>query len=181
MKREFLKNLGLEDEAIDKVLNENGKDIEAVKTKYGDYDDLKTQLSEANKQIQDFKGMDIDGIKTAAADWEKKAKAAETDRDHKVRDLKFNYALEGALRDSKARDTKSVLAHINREALEFDEGSGSIKGLDKQIESIREKHGYLFENGESHPRFSDKTGGEPSNGLTDTFIGAARKAAGLKE
>ncbi len=31
MKREFLKNLGLEDEVIDKIMAENGKDIEKAK------------------------------------------------------------------------------------------------------------------------------------------------------
>ena len=33
MKREYLKELGLEDEIIDKVLAENGKDIEREKGK----------------------------------------------------------------------------------------------------------------------------------------------------
>ena len=33
MKREFLEGLGLEKEVIDKVMAENGKDIEAEKTK----------------------------------------------------------------------------------------------------------------------------------------------------
>ena len=33
MKREFLEGLGLEKEAIDKIMAENGKDIEAGKAK----------------------------------------------------------------------------------------------------------------------------------------------------
>ena len=32
MKREFLKELGIEDEVIDKIMDENGKDIEGLKS-----------------------------------------------------------------------------------------------------------------------------------------------------
>ena len=69
MKREYLKSLELSEEIIDKIMDENGKDVEAVKNKYADYDNIKVQLKEANKQIENFKNMDIDKIKKAADDW----------------------------------------------------------------------------------------------------------------
>ena len=72
MKREYLKSLELSEEIIDKIMDENGKDVEAVKNKYADYDNIKVQLKEANKQIENFKNMDIDKIKKAADDWKKK-------------------------------------------------------------------------------------------------------------
>ncbi len=71
MKREYLKSLELSEEIIDKIMDENGKDVEAVKNKYADYDNIKVQLKEANKQIENFKNMDIDKIKKAADDWKK--------------------------------------------------------------------------------------------------------------
>ena len=37
------------------------------------------QLENANKQIEEFKGMDIDGIKKAADDWKLKAEQAQKD------------------------------------------------------------------------------------------------------
>lgn len=36
MKREFLKELGLEDETINKIMAEHGKDIESYKTRLAD-------------------------------------------------------------------------------------------------------------------------------------------------
>lgn len=71
MKREYLKSLELSEEIIDKIMDENGKDVEAVKNKYADYDNIKVQLKESNKQIENFKNMDIDKIKKAADDWKK--------------------------------------------------------------------------------------------------------------
>ena len=80
MQRKFLEELGLEKEVIDKIMAENGADIEKQKKatekatqdleKYkAENEGLKTQLSEANTQIQSFKEMDIDGIKASAEEW----------------------------------------------------------------------------------------------------------------
>ena len=41
MKRDFLEGLGLESEVIDKIMKENGKDIENAKAKFADYDNIK--------------------------------------------------------------------------------------------------------------------------------------------
>ena len=59
MKREYLKELGLEDEIIDKVLAENGKDIEREKGKAeaakADAENLKTQLADRDKDLEELK------------------------------------------------------------------------------------------------------------------------------
>ena len=58
MKRDFLESLGLESEVIDKIMKENGKDIEGVKAKFSDYDDIKKQLETANTTLEKFKDYD---------------------------------------------------------------------------------------------------------------------------
>ena len=59
MKREELKNIGLSDEQIDKVMALNGQDIENFKSKAEsletERDSFKTQVEEANKTIGDLK------------------------------------------------------------------------------------------------------------------------------
>lgn len=52
MKREFLKELGLEDEAINKIMAEHGKTIQSVKP--DDYDDLKTEKANLEQQLSDL-------------------------------------------------------------------------------------------------------------------------------
>src|SRR5699024_1435010 len=87
MKREFLKELGLEDSVIDKIMAENGKDIEnakgdvskleaEIKTKEKELETLQGQLKKANEQIEEFKDMDIDAIKKAADDYKEKYETA---------------------------------------------------------------------------------------------------------
>lgn len=58
MKRDFLEGLGLEAEIIDKIMKENGKDIESAKAKFADYDDLKKQLETATATLEKFKDYD---------------------------------------------------------------------------------------------------------------------------
>ncbi|EQK42763.1 hypothetical protein C672_1707 [[Clostridium] bifermentans ATCC 638] len=56
MKRSFLKELGLESEVIDKIMTENGKDIEKYKTELEDYveevRDLKAGKVDVSKEIE---------------------------------------------------------------------------------------------------------------------------------
>ena len=80
MKREFLKELGIADDVLDKIMVENGKDIESLKTQVEkdknaisalttERDGLKTQLADANKQIDGFRDLDIEGVKKQADEW----------------------------------------------------------------------------------------------------------------
>ena len=51
MKREFLKSLELEDEAIDKIMSEYGKSISSEKAKV---DDLTSKLEASNTKIAEY-------------------------------------------------------------------------------------------------------------------------------
>ena len=77
MKREFLTGLGIAEDVIDKIMAENGKDIEAAKAKYADYDALKAQLAEANGKIEEFGKLDFDGVKKMADDYKAKFEEAQ--------------------------------------------------------------------------------------------------------
>lgn len=54
MKREYLKELGLEDEIIGKIMAEHGKSVQAAKPT--DYDDLKSANETLEKQIEELNG-----------------------------------------------------------------------------------------------------------------------------
>lgn len=66
MTREFLKNLGLEDAAIDKVLDEASKDIEKEKAKR---ERAEEDLSEVKKQLEARNG-DLEELKKSAGNAE---------------------------------------------------------------------------------------------------------------
>ena len=79
MKTEFLQTLKvngqpLPKDVIDAILAENGKDIEAAKKPYLDYDTIKQQLKDAQTTLQGIQdqGTDLETARKNAQDWEKK-------------------------------------------------------------------------------------------------------------
>ena len=73
MKREFLENLKIGDQAlskelIDTIMAENGRDIESAKKPFADYEAIKEQLKTAQDGLKAFEGVDVkdlqDKIKT---------------------------------------------------------------------------------------------------------------------
>lgn len=134
---------------------------------------LAEQLSEANGQIDAFKGMDIDGIKKSAEDWKVKAIQAESKRKADMEALQFDYALNGALGNAKAKNAKAVRALLDMDALTLNDGE--IIGLSDQLEKIRSENDYLFDCNEAKPTFAMPTGG----GIPKAEDNTLRAAMGL--
>ena len=156
MKREYLKSLELSEEIIDKIMDENGKDVEAIKNKYADYDNIKVQLKEANKQIENFKSMDIDKIKQAADDW--KSKFDESEQEHKKQIEKFikETANKTAIAD-KAQDIDIVAKLFDMDKITVDE-DGKVSGVDEQLTAMQESKKFLFKTNEVQVDYTPRSG-----------------------
>ena len=171
MKTEELRALGLSDKQIAAVMKQNGADVENVKTKYSDYDDLKKQLGEADETIQQLKGKagDVETVQRLADQWKAKAEQADKDAKAKVDALRFDFALERALVKAGAKNPKAARALLELDKLKLGEDGGSgeygaveIAGLKEQLDKVKKDNGFLFEDGEGKPapRFSTGTGGK---------------------
>ena len=182
MKREDLAKLGLDDTAIDAVMALNGKAIEANKTAAAtataELETVKTQLTEANKQIEDFKGMDVDGIKKAADGWKSKFETAEKEHSTKLATMQFETELDTALAGAKVKNAKAVKALLSSDDLRDAAGKFIPERLASQIEKIKTEADYLFES-DAPPPPKIVTGGENKPVITDALEVAMRKGAGL--
>lgn len=157
MNKEFLKKLGIEDDAIGKIIAEYEKETEThnqtaetLKTKDTEISSLKEQLKTANKQIADFKNMDIESIKKSADDYKTKFEESEKNAKAEIEKLKFDFALDGALVSAKARNSKAVKALLDMENLKF--ADGQITGLKEQIEKVKKENDFLFEKENEPPK-----------------------------
>lgn len=161
MKREFLEGLGLEKEAIDKIMAENGKDIQVEKAKLKPLEDEKNSLisalEEANKTIKSYTDMDIESIKKSASTWEEKAKAKEVE----LEAIKKTSALKEALLKTNAQDIEVLLKVLDQDALIYE--TDEIKGLDAQIKHLTETKPYLFKT-EKQDGFNPHVPGDDSAG-----------------
>ena len=188
MKTETLKNLGLTDEQIKSVMEENGKDItreqNAKATVEKELEDTKALLDDANKQIDSFKGMDIESIKKSAEDY--KAKYEEADRKSKedIAALKKSHAIDLALLNTHhAKNVKSVRANLNLENIKLD--GDKLIGFDDQVESLKKSDSYLFDIEEKIDDGNDGNDGKkkdtvPPNPDKETKADQMLKAMGLR-
>ncbi|AWN07896.1 TPA: phage scaffolding protein [Listeria monocytogenes] len=148
MQREYLKGLGLEDEVINKVMAENGKDITAAKQQLSEVeaerDGLKSQLTQRDKDIDDLKkdSGTSEELKKQIEDLQKKNTDLESNYQSEIAETKKNSAIELALASAKAKNPKAVRALLDNDKLELtDEG---LKGLDEQLGALQESDAYLF-------------------------------------
>jgi predicted nucleic acid-binding Zn-ribbon protein len=180
MNKKQLVELGLTEELADQIVVLHGKDIEkhktALETAQAESSGLKAQLDEANKAIEGFKGMDIEGVKKSADEWKSKAEQAQVEAAKQISSLKFDHALEGALTGAKAKNAKAVKALLKADDLKLAE-DGSIIGLQEQLEKVKSENDYLFESDTPQPKVV--LGGQNKSVISDAMTDAIRKGAGL--
>lgn len=130
MERKFLEELGIAKETIDKVLDANmaeiGKHKQAAEKLTAERDGLTAQLADANKAVEGFKGLDVDGIKAKAAEWEQKynadtgalqAQLAAKDYERSV------HAQAAALKFSSESARKAFVADLTAAKLSMQDGT----------------------------------------------------------
>lgn len=161
MKRSFLEELGLEKEQIDKIMAENGKDVEKAKEGLADVekerDDLKVSVADRDKQLED--------LKKAAGDNEQLQKTIEQlQADNKQ--IKIDAAVEKALTNAKAKNIVAVKALLGLENPELAE-DGTVKGLAEKLEAVKNDNDYLFNIEESSKKPPEVKGARPGEGADD--------------
>lgn len=150
MKRKFLEDLGLEKDVIDKIMAENGVDIEAEKAKYTEantkLEDITKQLEEANNTIKDLKknNADNEALQIKVKEYEDSMKTQKTEYETKLRNLTLDSAIEKALSVAKAKHTDLLSTKIDRDKLVINDDN-TITGLDEQLNSLKENYKDLFE------------------------------------
>lgn len=191
MKRDFLKNLGIEDkDIIDKILDENSADIgrakgelETYKTKVNDLEndikDKEKEIETLNKQVGDTKALN-DEISQLKTD-----KANLTDElNTKVSTIQKTHAIEGAIRDAKGKNVKAIMALLDGDKITYE--NGELSGISEQLETLKtaEDSSMLFGDAKATPPSgtnvsnppSGKDGGNPPT--STSFADAVAKALG---
>lgn len=150
MKREFLKSLELSEEVIDKIMTENGNDINGLKAKQTELEDqikdYKTQVSDRDKQLEELKKSagDSESLKVQIDKLQEDNKKATEAYEEKIKTMGIENAVNLALTNAKAKNAKAVKALLDLTDAKLND-DGTIKGLDKQIEKLKESDAYLFD------------------------------------
>ncbi|HBB6315879.1 phage scaffolding protein [Staphylococcus pseudintermedius] len=169
MKREFLRGLGLEEETVQKIIDEHHDTLRDFKDKAEKVDSLQEQLDKANKELdnRDKQITDLqkakDGDNQELKDKLEQYKQSNAQYEADMKELKLNNAVKLAVA-KEANDANDILAFINKDELELQE-DGEVKGLKEAVESLKESKPYLFVEQKPTGRTPNE-GGNVSGGLT---------------
>src|SRR5690625_2341679 len=93
MNREFLQNLGLEKEVIDKIMAEHGKTIQELKLEQEKFDELKNEKTTLEQQLNDLQST-LSSKEEELNSVEDLKKEIET---YKLKELKTSIAIQAGL------------------------------------------------------------------------------------
>lgn len=173
MTREFLKNLGLEDAAIDNILNENMADIGKEKAKTttakADLADAQGKLTAAQSELETLKKSNGDAAAVQKQLTELKAKYEKDTGDLRTQlaDRDYSDAIARAitgkgLKFSSKSAERAFTAALKEQKLELKDGE--LSGLDDFIKAQREADPEAFAPDKAPPRFVTGSGSGGGHG-----------------
>ena len=171
MKREFLKNLGIEDkDIIDKIMDENSADIGRAKGEAQTYKDkvttLESDIAAKDAQIADLtkKVGDTDSLNQQIAQLQTDKTNLANELNTKVSQIQKAHAIESGVRDAKAKNVKAVMALLDMDKITFE--NDELKGLSEQLDTLTKGDDTSFLFGDISAPSGTKPGNPPSNGGT---------------
>lgn len=159
MKREEVRSRiqGITDEQLDWLMNENGRDVTAEKTRAANLqtqvNDLTAQLNTAKDGLKAFDGVDVSDLKGQITKLQGQL-AEQADS------FAFDAALDGAIRDARGRDVKAIRGMLDVDALKASKDRTS--DIKAAVEALAKEKGWAFDvEPGGYPKLKD--GGDPNN------------------
>lgn len=177
MKKEDLVALGLDETQVNEVFKMRGLEIEASKEVVANLEAEKQAAEEAKVALESkiteleensITAEDLEAVKTEKAALETELAELAGKHESQLNEIVYNHKLEGALKDSGARDLKLVKTVLNQEELKFEDGN--IIGLDEQLSRVKENYDFLFAS-EGSPNVALKKKGSSASSLTKEDFG----------
>lgn len=144
MKKEDLMALGLTDEQADAVIAGYGQMVpkSRLDAKIQEVNDLKGQIAGYDTQLEELKKVDAEGLQTKITELQQANENIKIEYEQKLQQRDFDYALENALRDAKAKNPVAVKALLKTDAIKLVDGQ--FVGLEEQLTALKTSDDYLF-------------------------------------
>lgn len=147
MQRKFLEDLGLEKEIIDKIMDENGSDLEKAKAKLeAERDNYKSQLETAQNALKEFDGIDVKDLQGKINTLTNDLSEKEKEYQQRIADMEFNSVLDGAISSSGAKNAKAVKALLDLDSLKASKNQAD--DISRALEAVKTDNDYMFESKE---------------------------------
>lgn len=169
-KKDFT-DLGISEELATKAAEASKKELESYvqKSKYDlvvtEKETLEIQIKEHGKQLAELKkaAKGSEELEKKVKELQDNAAASKAKYEKQINDIQLNHAIDTALKEAKAKNTKAVRSLLDMNDIVLDDGK--VKGLDKQIKKLQEAEDskFLFESAPQPEDGKPKIGGNTDN------------------
>lgn len=157
MRRSELKNLGLEADVIDQILEMNGDDINREKAKARKFED---EVKDLKSQLGDT--ADVKKIEAERDDWKSKFENLEKQNKAEKEEKEFNDFLKSNFDEFKVKDEVSVKANLDFEKIKA--SKDRTKEIKEQLTNVQKEKSYLFNSEEEKKENSSTYTYTPNGG-----------------
>lgn len=165
MQRKFLEDLGLEKDVIDKIMTENGNDINNAKKKLeAERDNYKEQLETAQTALKEFEGVDVKELNGKITSLTNDLAKQQNEYQTKIADMEFQSVLDTVIKSSNAKDTIAVKAFLDVDALKTSKNQS--EDIKTAVEKLKSEKDYLFESDEPFQNPVAPTNNPDVSGIT---------------
>lgn len=193
MKRDELEKLGLTKEQIDSVCDLNNADVSPLKTDLQKaQEELKVEqekvtaqentIKELNKDLEQFKEVDVSTLKQKIDDLEKNIKDKEEQHSKEMADRDFNDILKDAIAEANGKNAKAITALLDVDSLKA--SKNQKEDIVKAIKALTEAEDSKMLFGEKEPKEVGKgntignVGNSQSSNNTDSLNSALKEHYG---
>ena len=178
MKREFLQNIKVGDQAlpkeiIDTILDEHSRSIGTLKT---ENDNLRNQLQTAKDGLKAFEGVDVKDLQGQIAKLQQDLADKDTAHQTELANLAFDRKLEDAITGAKGKNAKAIKALLDIETLKVSKNQDA--DIKAAMDALQKDSGYLFGDVQTPPPYSGGAGTGAYQGGQDSSA-TLRAAMGL--
>lgn len=144
MKREDLKDLELSKDAIDKIMELHGKDIESTKAKTEEKikTEFEKQISERDKQLEELKKVDVASYEQKIKEIQEENMKSKSEFENQLKQTKIDLSIENALIKAGAKNAQVFKSMVDTSKIIVD--NDKIIGLDEQLETIKKDYSWGF-------------------------------------
>lgn len=166
MKREFLQNFKVNDqelpkEIIDAIMDENGRDIEAAKKPFADYESIKEQLQTAKDGLKAFEGVDVAQLQGEITKLQGQLSQKDTEWQEKLDAVAFEGKVKDAIAAAKGKNAKAISALLDLDALKASKNQDADLKAALEALTKAEDSSFLFDDGQKAPPYPKNTGKNP--------------------
>lgn len=169
MKREDLSEFNLSDEAVQKIMNLHGADIEKQKqtiaTLTAERDGLQTRLEEANGKLEGYD-----------PDWKTKAEQAKTEAENKIKQMQKSQILKNQIdKISFSSESAKKAFFIDLEEKNLPLEDGTVIGFDDFVKKYKESDPGAFMPDKPAPTITIPGQGKPPKPTDQSILDAKYK------